>query len=63
MTAYTSVLKMQILPGVPRAVWMLMAVLVSLLTGLATYRMIEHPVDEWLKAWWKKHLNSASPSF
>jgi exopolysaccharide production protein ExoZ len=57
MTAYASVLKTYPLTGVPRAALMLMPVLVSLVVGLATYRLIEHPTNEWLKAWWKKGPN------
>jgi peptidoglycan/LPS O-acetylase OafA/YrhL len=54
MTAYAKILTAHALPGVPRFVWLLLPVLVSLVVGLATYRLIEHPIDERLKVWWKK---------
>jgi exopolysaccharide production protein ExoZ len=56
MTAYASFLKTGMATGVPRAALMLMPVVVSLVIALLTYRLIEHPANEWLKARWKQGL-------
>jgi exopolysaccharide production protein ExoZ len=63
MTAYASVLKSYALPSVPRAALMLVPVVASVVAGLATYRLIEHPTNEWLKARWKKRSNAAAAPF
>jgi exopolysaccharide production protein ExoZ len=63
MTAYALVLKRHVLPDLPRAVWMLMPVVVSLAIGLMTYRWIEHPLNERLKVWWKKRSRPAMAPF
>jgi exopolysaccharide production protein ExoZ len=63
MTAYASVLKSYALPHVPRPVLMLVPIVVSLVAGLLTYRLIEHPTNEWLKVWWKKRSNAAAASY
>jgi exopolysaccharide production protein ExoZ len=62
MTTYASVLKSGLVTGVPRAALMLLPVVLSVAAGLATYRLIEHPTNEWLKAWWKKRPRLASAS-
>jgi exopolysaccharide production protein ExoZ len=62
MTGYASVLKSDLVAGVPRAALMLMPVVVSLAAGLATYRLIEHPTNERLKAWWKRRPRVAPAS-
>jgi peptidoglycan/LPS O-acetylase OafA/YrhL len=54
MTAYAKILKSGALPNLPRPVWMCVAVLVSLTVGFATWLLIEQPMSEGLKTWWKK---------
>jgi exopolysaccharide production protein ExoZ len=55
MTVYAKILKAQALADVlPRFLCVLMPILLSLAIGLATYRLIEHPVNDRLKLWWKK---------
>jgi peptidoglycan/LPS O-acetylase OafA/YrhL len=54
MTAYAKSLKASVLPNLPRAVWMFAPVLVSLIVGFATWLLIEQPMSEGLKVWWKK---------
>jgi exopolysaccharide production protein ExoZ len=54
MTAYAKSLKASVLPNLPRALWMFAPVLVSLIVGFATWLLIEQPMSEGLKVWWKK---------
>jgi exopolysaccharide production protein ExoZ len=60
MTAYARMLSGGVPPGVPRVVWVLVPFLLSLLLGWATYRLIEHPLNERLKAWWTKRPGTAT---
>ena len=61
MTAYASVIKHHVLRGMPRGAEMLVPIVVSLVIGMATYRLIERPANEWLKAWWKRRSIAAAP--
>lgn len=54
MTAYARFLKTDMPTGAPRGALMLMPVVVSLVTALLTYRLIERPTTEWLKSWWQR---------
>jgi exopolysaccharide production protein ExoZ len=53
MITYAWVIKTNVLLGVPRLICMLIPMLVSVFVGLATYRIIERPMNERLSTWWK----------
>ncbi|WP_158930037.1 acyltransferase [Acidisphaera sp. S103] len=51
--SYARILKTNVLLDVPRPICILIPVVVSVLVGLASYHIIERPMNEHLKTWWK----------
>jgi exopolysaccharide production protein ExoZ len=60
MITYARILKTNVLIGVPWPVCVLIAILVSVFVGLATYRIIERPMNERLRHWWKTSRSAVS---
>ena len=54
MVGYATILKTGVAAAIPRPLLMLVPVAVSLAVGLGAYRLIEHPMNERLKLWWKQ---------
>lgn len=51
--SYARILKTNVLIDVPRPICMLIPVVVSVFVGLASYHIIERPMNERLRTWWK----------
>jgi exopolysaccharide production protein ExoZ len=63
LVIYAAILKSHLLTGTSRLIWILIAVLVSLLVGIGCYRLIEEPMNNRLKIWWRRRSNFAPISF
>ena len=53
MTTYARIIKTYPVSNIPRPIWMLLPIIVSILVGFATYRLFEQPMSDRLKLWWK----------
>ena len=54
MTCYAKLIKTESVSRLlPAAIWMALAAGAAIAVGLLSYKLIEHPVNEWLKRRWK----------
>lgn len=60
MITYASILKTRVLIGVPGPVCVLIPILVSVFVGLTAYRVIERPMNERLRIWWRTSRSAVS---
>jgi exopolysaccharide production protein ExoZ len=58
MTMYARILKAHPGSSIPRPIWMVVPILVSLAVGLGTYSLVERPMNARLKLWWKRGSSS-----
>jgi exopolysaccharide production protein ExoZ len=60
LISYAKILKINVLHDVPRPICMLLPIVASVFLGLAVYRIIERPMNERLRAWWKANRSAVS---